>query len=148
MFKWSVQAEATAKATPRNVWDIWTDVASWPTWDHDLEWSQLHGPFKVGTEGKLKPKGWPASKFRLISVEEEKSHSDRTVMPLTEVVFKHSLAVSNGKEVRILHRVEVRGLLAPLLWMTMRLALKKGMPVAVKKLAQLAEARAKEKASV
>ncbi len=148
MFKWIVQAEATAKASSRDVWDIWTDVSSWPTWDQDLEWSVLDGPFKVGTEGKLKPKGWPASKFCLISVEEEKSHSDRTQMPMTEVVFKHSLDRCGEHEIRIKHRVEVRGLLAPLLWLTMRRALEKGMPHAVKKLAQLAESRAQKKLTI
>ncbi len=143
MFKWSLQAEATAKASAGDVWEIWTDVASWPKWDHELEWSSLKGPFKVGTEGELKPKGWPSSKFRLVSVEEGKSHSDKTVMPMTEIVFNHSLAPSHHQEVRILHRVEVSGLLAPLLWLTMRRALKKGLPKAVKRLAELAEARAR-----
>lgn len=145
MFRWNFQADAMARATSQDVWEVWIDVQSWPKWDHDLEWSSLNGPFKVGTEGKLKPKGWPASKFCLTSVEEGKSHSDKTVMPMTEIIFNHSVTPCNKLEVRIIHRVEVSGLLAPILWMTMRRALKKGMPHAVKRLAQLAESRAQKK---
>lgn len=142
MFKWTVQAEIITKASPLEVWNIWTDVSSWPTWDEDLEWSSLNGPFKVGTEGKLKPKGWPVSKFRLIAVKKYKSHSEKTAMPLTKIIFSHSL-IPDNKNVKIIHRVEASGLLAPLLWLTMRKALKKGMPQALKKLAQLAELKAK-----
>lgn len=148
MFKWSVQAEAIAKASAKNVWDIWTDVPSWPIWDHDLEWSLLNGPFKIGTEGHLKPKGWFTSKFCLIAVEEEKCHIDKIVMPMTEITFNHFVTPYNNLEVHIIHRVEVCGLLAPLLWITIRQALKKEMPHAVTRLALLAESQAKEKMCV
>lgn len=141
MFKWSISAEAFVKAQPSDVWSIWIDVSAWPKWDHELEWSSLSGPFQVGTEGQLKPKGWPPSKFRLILVEEGKAHSDKTVMPMTEIIFNHSVAPVENGQVRIVHHVEVRGLLAPLLWFTMRRVLKKGLPKAVNTLAQLAEER-------
>lgn len=141
MFKWSISAEALAKAQPSDVWSIWIDVSSWPKWDQELEWSSLNGPFQVGTEGQLKPKGWPPSKFHLISVEENKAHGDKTVMPMTEIIFNHSVATLGNGQVRVVHHVEVRGLLAPLLWLTMRRTLKKGLPKAVSTLAQLAEER-------
>jgi len=139
MFKWVVTAKAKTKANPRDIWNLWVDVPSWPKWDHELEWSFLDGPFKVGSTGKLKPKGWFASKFSLVSVEEGKAHSDRTEMPFTKVIFSHSLTSSENGQVAIVHHVEVSGLLAPLLWLTMRRTIKKGLPQAVSRLAQLAE---------
>ena len=145
MFKWVVTAEVKTKADPRDVWDLWVDVPSWPKWDHELEWCSLDGPFKVGSTGKLKPKGWMASKFSLISIEEGKSHSDRTEMPFTKVIFSHSLMPSDDGQVIIVHHVEVAGLLAPLLWLTMRRAIKKGLPQAVNKLAQLAELKTRSR---
>ncbi len=141
MFKWTITAEVKTKAKPRDIWNLWVDVPSWPKWDHELEWCSLDGSFKVGSTGKLKPKGWFASTFRLISVEEGKSHSDRTEMPFTKVTFHHSLAPCGNGQVSIVHRVEVSGLLAPLLWLTMRRAIKKGLPKAVNKLAQMAESQ-------
>lgn len=142
MFKWKLSAESKAKATSKNVWAIWTDVSSWPKWDHELEWSVLEGPFKVGTKGKLKPKGWFASTFEIISVEKDKSHSDKTVMPLTEVIFSHEVTSCDQSHVKIEHTVVVKGLLAPLLWLTMRNKLKSGLPSAVNRLALLAEEHA------
>ncbi|MDP1609104.1 MAG: SRPBCC family protein [Chlamydiales bacterium] len=139
MFRWTLTAEVKTKADPNAIWDLWVDVPSWPKWDHELEWCSLDGPFKVGTTGKLKPKGWLASTFRLISVEEGKAHSDRTEMPFTKIIFNHSLSPCENGEVTIVHQVEVCGLLAPLLWLTMRRAIKKGLPQAVNRLAQLAE---------
>ncbi|MGL5626624.1 MAG: hypothetical protein ACRDDW_03775 [Candidatus Rhabdochlamydia sp.] len=90
----------------------------WPKWDHELEWSFLDGPFIVGSTGKLKPKGWFASKFSIVSVEEGKEHVDRTEMPFTKIIFSHSLIASENGQVAIVHHVEVSGLLAPLLWLT------------------------------
>jgi hypothetical protein len=139
MFKWVVTAEVKTKADPRDIWNLWVDVSSWPKWDHELEWSSLDGPFKVGSTGKLKPKGWFASKFSLISVEEGKEHIDRTKMPFTRIIFSHSLMPSENGQVIIVHHVEVSGLLAPFLWLTMRRTIKKGLPQAVSRLAQLAE---------
>lgn len=60
---------------------------------------------------------------------------------MTEVIFNHFVIPCNQVEVCIIHRVEVSGLLAPILWMTMRRALKKGMPQAIKRLALLAECK-------
>lgn len=30
MFKWVVTAEVKTKANPRNIWNLWIDVPSWP----------------------------------------------------------------------------------------------------------------------
>ncbi len=46
-------------ASPEAIWEIWQDVANWNTWDHDIEFSAIDGPFKAGTTGNLKPKGGP-----------------------------------------------------------------------------------------
>lgn len=140
MFKWSLSASATAKARPSDIWKIWTDVSSWPEWDHGLEWSKLNGPFAAGTMGELKPKGYPPLKFILTHVEEGEGYSDVTSMPLTKISFTHS-AEPMGEHIRITHHVTVSGLLAPILWFTLRKNLQKGLPVAVGCLANLAEER-------
>jgi len=144
MFKWEIQASAMAQATAMDVWNLWKDVETWPVWDHELEWSKLNGPFKNGTEGELKPKGWFASKFRIISMEEGKSHSDITEMPFTSLIFNHIVTPALNSQVNISHSVQVTGLLAPLLWLTMRFTLKKGLPLAVERLAKMAEEKSRK----
>lgn len=41
-------------ATPAQIWRVWEDVLTWKDWDHEIEFSQIDGPFKVGTYGQLK----------------------------------------------------------------------------------------------
>lgn len=137
---WEIRAEAVSKASAKKIWDIWTDVSAWPVWDHELQWAKLNGPFAVGTRATLKPKGFFASGFEITSAEVERRMSDETKMPFTKVVFDHFLIPEEGK-VRIVHHVRVSGLLAPLLYCTMRLKLAKGLPIAIKALANLAESK-------
>lgn len=139
MFSWSISATGTAKASPSDVWKIWKDVPNWPTWDTDLEWSRLDGDFAEGTTGTLKPKGWFSSKFTITKIESNKKHSDTTYMPFTTLVFEHRVESINKQQVKIMHDLKVSGLLAPLLWLTMRFQLKKSVPHALKNLVQKVE---------
>lgn len=143
MFTWELRAEAITTATPADIWKVWTDVSAWPKWDHDLEWARLDGPFTAGTNGELKPKGWFSSKFQLIAVEKNKHHSDKTAMPLTQVIFHHSIVPHDPYKIRVVHHIKATGLLAPLLYFTMRKKLQKGLPEAVERLVKLAETTAK-----
>lgn len=141
MFKWKVRVEAEAKAKPQDVWKYWKDVASWPNWHAELDYCSLDGPFQSGTKGTLKPKGWPPSQFELIEVTNEKSFTDISRMPSTTMVFRHLITPQAGGKISIVHEAEVKGLLAPMLYLTMRRKLKRGMPQSVAKLAALAQAK-------
>lgn len=138
MFKWEVKAEAITTASVKDVWKLWSDVSSWSHWSRDLEWSRLEGPFAIGSTGLIKPKGWPESSFILTEIQEGKSFSNKSLLPKTNMIFAHEMtAEKNG--VRIMHKVTVQGLLAPLLWFTMRWMLKKSLPDNVKQLALRAQ---------
>ena len=139
MFTWEINAERTATTSPDNVWNIWKDVPNWPSWDTDLEWSRLNGEFAAGTTGTLKPKGWFASNFTVTEVIPNSIHKDTTYMPFTTLVFSHHVEKINTTQVRIVHNLKVSGLLAPLLWLTMRFQLRKSIPHALENLVQRVE---------
>lgn len=141
MFNWEIHAEALAKTEPSTVWNIWKDVKNWPKWDDSLEWSRLDGAFEVGTKGTLKPKGWFPSQFTITESVKDASHSDTTYMPFTSLLFSHKVSPLNDKEVKIVHHVKASGLLAPLLWLTMRFQIRKSLPIALNNLVKLAEKR-------
>ncbi len=134
MFNWEINVEMTANATPDDVWNIWKDVPNWPKWDKDLEWSRLNGDFAKGTTGRLKPKGWFASDFIISDLTPNQSHVNTTKMPQTKLVFKHELEKISDSQVRIQHNLRVKGLLAPLLFFTMRVKLRKAIPEALENL--------------
>jgi uncharacterized protein YndB with AHSA1/START domain len=43
----------TTKASPDQVWRIWSDVTTWPQWNPDIVSMKLDGPFASGTRGKM-----------------------------------------------------------------------------------------------
>jgi len=140
MFTWEIKAEKTTHATPETIWNFWKNVAGWPKWDHDLEWSRLEGEFEKGTKGTLKPKGWFASDFTITELKHHVEHTETTSMPMTKLVFSHRLEQTRDNGVNVVHHLKVSGLLAPLLGITMRFKLKKTVPEALEALVKQAEA--------
>ena len=140
MFSWTVQAEAEGVGKSQDIWALWADVAGWPKWDSELEWSSIQGSFETGAEGILKPKGWVSSKFFISDMEYGKRFETKSTMPMTVLRFDH-VVTQIGNKVRIVHTAKISGLLAPLLWLTLRGQLKRGLPSAVHNLAIMAEAQ-------
>lgn len=135
---WSYDYTTETKAPSKAVWRLWADVSNWKRWDSELLWSRIDGPFAVGTSGVLKPKHGPQAKFVLSEVLPEKRFVDQTKVIGTTLTFIHELQPTpNGT--KITHRIEITGLLAPVLGATLGRQLKAGLPSAVQNLAQLAE---------
>ena len=136
MCEWSVEASAEARATMGEIWELWADVAAWPKWDRELEWANLEGDFRDGATGSLKPKGWPVSKFCITISEKGRSFTCTSKLPFTKMIFIHSVAACGEGRVKITHRARIKGLLAPLLFLTLRRNLKRGLLQAVQTLAR------------
>lgn len=60
------------------IWQLWTDVNNWPTWQEDLDYCKLEGTFTVGNHFMLKPKGVKAFKIELTEIEEGRKFTDCT----------------------------------------------------------------------
>ncbi len=60
------------------IWQLWTDVNNWPTWQEDLDYCKLEGAFSVGNHFMLKPKGVKAFKIELTEIEDERKFTDCT----------------------------------------------------------------------
>jgi hypothetical protein len=138
---WSTEASAVTPATPEHVWALYEQVSAWKAWDHEVESSQLDGPFQAGTTGVLKPKGGPASKFQLTAVERARRFADVTRLPLARLAFEHTLTPIQGGT-RIHHRVTIDGPLTFLFSRVIGRKIAAGLPHAVQSLAQAAKARA------
>lgn len=144
MFIWKTKGTTETTASPENIWALWSDVTQWSTWDHDLDWVKLDGAFAANVKGQLKPKGWKPLDFTITQATKNKSFTDVTTMPLgTRLKFHHWIDDLGNGTYRITHQARVSGLLAPLLWFTLRRNLKKDMPIAVQTLAKRAEQKGK-----
>jgi len=111
--KWSFSHTEHTAGSRDDVWRLWSDVASWPTWDAGVETVALDGPFAAGTTGRLKPAGSKPVGIRLLEARPGEGFVDETRLPLATMRFEHSLA-DDGDGTLITHRVTISGPLTPL----------------------------------
>ncbi|MFI5342889.1 MAG: SRPBCC family protein [Chlamydiales bacterium] len=114
-------------ASPEAIWDIWQDVNNWNTWDHGIEFSTIHGPFKTGTTGVLKPKGGPLVHTKLTCVEPKKMFVDEAKLTFARIIMTHSLTESGGKT-QVIHQIEMSGPLAFFFAFVIGRNMKKNLP--------------------
>ena len=126
------------KATSKKIWSIWSDVSHWNTWDHGIEFSQINGPFEVGTRGILKPKGGPLVHTHLTQVEPLKGFVDESTLPLTKIIVSHYLK-DCGTHREVTHKIEMKGLLAFFFAFVIGRQMKKNLPTEMMAMVRKAE---------
>ncbi|NMZ00016.1 hypothetical protein HBO04_07790 [Pseudomonas proteolytica] len=114
MFEWAYVETVNTSATAEQIWSVWQDAENWPKWDDQLEWVKWDGPFIEGVKGTMKPSDGPVVTFVLTEVKEFSSFTDRASLPLTTIDFIHTYESTVDGHGKIVHKVEMRGLLAPL----------------------------------
>lgn len=112
---WSRTYRATFTDLSRErLWDVWTDVDRWPSWQDDVEYARLDGDFARGASIMFKPKGGPRVRLELTEVEPPSSFTDVTRFPLATMLDRHELVEVDGR-VEVRNTVSVEGPLA-FLW--------------------------------
>lgn len=132
------QENRTIKAKPSDIWSFYADVASWKTWDKDVEKSNIDGPFKQGVTGNLKVPGGPNFKFLISKLEEDRVFVCDSFLPLAKMIFTHELEETT-LGTKITHTVELKGLLSPLFYLFLAKKIRDGLGPAIEKLIQLAD---------
>jgi hypothetical protein len=114
-------------ATPKEIFAVYAAVAQWPIWDAEVEHASLVGDFKLGVEGKIKPKGAPESKIKITELTESKSFTVECKLPLCKMRFVHVI-VAEGAGSRVINSTEFTGLLAPVFGRLIGKSIAKTMP--------------------
>lgn len=128
--------ETTAR--PENIWARWADPSTYPEWNDAVEWARLDGEFRAGSLGELKTHSGSPMAFTLTDVEEGRAYSDLTRLPFARLRFIHRLETTE-MGTRLSHRIEVEGPLAWIWGLILRSKMKAALPIAMRKLARLAE---------
>jgi hypothetical protein len=63
-----IKQKIETTATPAQIWRVWEDVETWKSWDEEIEFSRLKGPFEAGTTGCLKMHNSPILKTEITNV--------------------------------------------------------------------------------
>jgi hypothetical protein len=97
-----------AKATPTQIWKIWEDVENWKTWDQEIEFSRIDGPFQTGTTGCTKFVGTPLFKTLLTQVESHQLVVQEAYLCFAKVISYQSMSQIAGRT-QVTFRVEIQG---------------------------------------
>jgi hypothetical protein len=108
------EASLETKASPARVWQVWSDVNTWPDWNPDMKESRLDGPLKVGTTGMINTNSGGKHDVVVTHFQEGRSFElESTAMPGTKMGIRATVEpTATGS--RITQAFEARGLLAPL----------------------------------
>lgn len=104
----------TKLVSKEQIWALISNVNNWHTWDDTVEHAELLGDFKVGTYFKLKPKGGPNVKIKLIEVNAPFKFVDQTNFPLAKMNGEHTYE-DTPEGLKITVTMKVEGLLS-FLW--------------------------------
>lgn len=108
-------------ATPEQIWQVWTRVADWASWDTELEWAALEGDFQLDAQGQVKPKSGPVCPFTVTELSPGQSYTFSTQLLLCNLVERRWLR-QDGELTYFTHEVSFEGLFAPVfcLWLSRR----------------------------
>lgn len=95
-------------ANPMQIWRIWQDVENWKTWDQEIEFSRINGPFQTGTTGSSKFVGTPPFKTLLTQVEPYQLVVQEAYLCFAKVISYQSMTHNAGKT-EVTFQVEIRG---------------------------------------
>jgi hypothetical protein len=100
-----------AKRRPplRLFWQLWADVDSWPTWNHDIKRISIDGPFAAGARVSMTPLEQGPIELRIIeTVKNELFVDEAAIGDIVIRTFHRIEPASEGKR-RIVYRMEIGG---------------------------------------
>jgi len=134
------EASLDTKASPARVWQVWSDVNAWPSWNPDMKESQLDGPLGAGMTGKINTRSGGRHDVVVTHFESGSSFElESTAMPGTRMGIRATITPTpNGS--RISQGFEARGLFAPVVGPMMGSSILKTFNAVLEALKQKAEA--------
>ncbi len=106
---WVHEHTAETAASPQAVWHVLRDLDQWGSWDTSLEWVRLQGPFQVGSQVTMKPKGQDPVASVIVEATENRVYADQTTLGEVTLRFSHTLEPLEGGGTKVTHRLEITG---------------------------------------
>ena len=108
--RWTHETSADIATAAARVWQLWSDVASWPRWNAGVARAALHGAFASGSTFEMQlPNGGPLLHSRLVDVRPGERFTDETAFEGVVVRVTHAMAPLAAGGVRVSYRTEVEG---------------------------------------
>ena len=103
-FSYTLSTSATKEA----FWHVWTDVATWPTWDTPLKAATLEGEMSLGTKGTLTTQAGQKSSFTITEYEPLQRYAFTTRLPGARLVVRRYFSGAD-EALQFTHNVTFEG---------------------------------------
>jgi hypothetical protein len=126
-------------AAPDRIWEIWTDVEQWSSWDTELKGACLKVPFSLGAVGELTPKRGRVSAFRISQFKAGESYTFVLKLPFCRLNV-HRYLTTHLDGLYFTHEVSFQGALAFVFSLLLGRRFKSVLPSIMENVRQMAEA--------
>ncbi|MGI8553272.1 MAG: polyketide cyclase [Dehalococcoidia bacterium] len=106
---WSHVYTGGATASREAVWKVLRNIDEWASWDTSMEWVRLQGPFQIGSEVVMKPKGQEPITSVIVEAMENEVYADESNLGDVILRFSHTLEALDNGGTRVIHRLEITG---------------------------------------
>jgi uncharacterized protein YndB with AHSA1/START domain len=106
---WTHEHTADTATSREALWRVLRDLDQWATWDTSMEWVRLQGPFQVGSQVTMKPKGQDPITSVIVEASENRRYADQTDLGEVTLRFSHTLEPLAGGGTRVTHRLQITG---------------------------------------
>jgi Polyketide cyclase / dehydrase and lipid transport len=106
---WSTEHSIETAAAPQAIWRLWSDVASWPSWNTDLERAELRGPFAAGSTITMTPQEGDPIELRIAEAMRPEAFVDEADFGGLVVRTIHRVEQISGDRSRVTYRMEITG---------------------------------------
>jgi uncharacterized protein YndB with AHSA1/START domain len=139
MWEWEFEHSVEADASPERVWELWTDISGWPSWNPGVGYAEVDGPVVEGATGTIHAVDGPASTLKVLEIDPERRLVTEASERFVRIRFEHELTDADESRLRITHRVKMMGFGTPVMKRTVGPRLERSIPAAVEELAARAQ---------
>lgn len=106
---WTTEHAATTDVPAAAVWTALRDLHHGTALGEHSDHFELQGPFAVGTEVLVTPRGQETMRSVITDLEEGRTYADATTFGDLTLEFRHTLTPLPDGGTRVAHRLTVRG---------------------------------------
>jgi Polyketide cyclase / dehydrase and lipid transport len=106
---WTHEHIVETTVAPEAIWKVLRDLDNWPRWDTSMEEVSIQGPFAVGTQVSMTPKGQDPIVSTITGIRENEFYADETNLGQVTLHFSHTLTRIPDAGTRVTHRLEITG---------------------------------------
>jgi hypothetical protein len=106
---WEFEHSIVTDARRDEIWALYSNVESWPLWDHGIEDISLDGEFMEGTNGKIKMEGQEYLNYRITMADPDKGYTVETVIDDLKATIKfiHTFSDFPDGKIRLTNHITV-----------------------------------------